>query len=134
MRQAIEEEFILDVLKNYTTYETYFQLLKAVRGRSERRAQEGRPGVGALHEAAPAQHRAEDRDHGGAFPAFTRHKIGGRAKAMVVTGSRLEAVRYKQSFDKYIKEKGYADQDARGLLRHGGGRQARGRDLHRGER
>ena len=42
------------------------------------------------------------------FQAVTRHKIGGRAKAMVVTGSRLEAVRYKQSFDRYIKEKGYA--------------------------
>src|SRR5207342_3471871 len=42
------------------------------------------------------------------FQVTTRHKIGGRAKAMVVTGSRLEAVRYKQSFDRYIKEKGYA--------------------------
>jgi len=41
------------------------------------------------------------------FNTMTRHKIGGRAKAMVVTGSRLEAVRYKQSFDHYIKEKGY---------------------------
>src|SRR5207253_7255090 len=37
----------------------------------------------------------------------TRHKIGGRAKAMVITGSRLEAVRYKQSFDRYIAQKGY---------------------------
>src|SRR6185312_7844636 len=42
------------------------------------------------------------------FHAATRHKIGGRAKAMVVTGSRLEAVRYKQSFDRYIRQKGYA--------------------------
>ena len=42
------------------------------------------------------------------FHAATQHKIGGRAKAMVVTGSRLEAVRYKQSFDRYVKEKGYA--------------------------
>ena len=42
------------------------------------------------------------------FHAATQHKIGGRAKAMVITGSRLEAVRYKQSFDRYIKEKGYA--------------------------
>jgi type I restriction enzyme R subunit len=41
------------------------------------------------------------------FNAVTRHKIGGRAKAMVVTGSRLEAVRYKQSFDRYIQAKGY---------------------------
>ena len=41
------------------------------------------------------------------FHAATIHKIGGHAKAMVVTGSRLEAVRYKQSFDYYIKSKGY---------------------------
>ncbi len=41
------------------------------------------------------------------FNTFTRHKVGGRAKAMVVTGSRLEAVRYKQRFDSYIKAKGY---------------------------
>ncbi len=41
------------------------------------------------------------------FQAMTRHKIGGKAKAMVVTGSRLEAVRYKQSFDRYIAEKRY---------------------------
>ncbi len=50
------------------------------------------------------------------FQAVTRHKIGGRAKAMVVTGSRLEAVRYKQSFDRYIRAKGYADQDAGRVL------------------
>jgi type I restriction enzyme, R subunit len=41
------------------------------------------------------------------FQQVTRHKIGGRAKAMLVTGSRLEAVRYKQEFDRYILEKGY---------------------------
>jgi len=43
------------------------------------------------------------------FRTFTRHKIGGKAKGMVVTGSRAHAVRYKQEFDKYIAEKGYAD-------------------------
>ena len=43
------------------------------------------------------------------FRAHTRHKIGGRAKAMVVTDSRLSAVRYKQAFDKYINDKGYKD-------------------------
>src|SRR5690606_14616353 len=41
------------------------------------------------------------------FNLFTRHKVGGRAKAMVITSSRLEAVRYKQSFDRYIQAKGY---------------------------
>jgi type I restriction enzyme R subunit len=39
------------------------------------------------------------------FNTMTRHKIGGRAKAMVLTGSRLEAVRYKESFDRYIRDK-----------------------------
>ena len=43
------------------------------------------------------------------FKTFTRHKIGGKAKAMVVTSSRLHAVRYKEAFDKYIKDKGYTD-------------------------
>src|SRR5690606_630948 len=43
------------------------------------------------------------------YRQVTRHKIGGRAKAMVVTGSRLHAVKYKQAFDKYIKVKGYDD-------------------------
>lgn len=43
------------------------------------------------------------------FRAKVRHRIGGRAKAMVVTSSRLHAVRYKQAFEKYIKEKAYRD-------------------------
>ncbi len=43
------------------------------------------------------------------FRGFTRKKIDGRAKAMLVTRSRLHAVRYKQAFDKYLKEKGYTD-------------------------
>jgi len=47
------------------------------------------------------------------FRTFTRHKIGGRAKAMVVTGSRLHAVRYKQAFDRYIAEKGLHRQSGR---------------------
>jgi hypothetical protein len=50
------------------------------------------------------------------FQAFTRHKIGGRAKAMVVTGSRMEAVRYKRSFDRYIKLKGYPNGHSRPSL------------------
>ena len=41
------------------------------------------------------------------FRAHTMHKIGGRAKAMVVTSSREHAVRYKTEFDRYIAEKGY---------------------------
>ena len=108
MRQAIEEEFILDVLKHYTTYATYFKLLKACEDDpnvERKKAAQALARFMRLHPHNIAQKTAVMVEH---FQAATRHKIGGRAKAMVVTGSRLEAVRYKQGFDRYIKEKGYA--------------------------
>lgn len=108
MRQAIEEGFILDVLKHYTTYATYFRLLKASEDdpnvERKKAARALTRGV-KLHPYNIAQKTGVMIEH---FNSTTRHKIGGRAKAMVVTGSRLEAVRYKQSFDRYIKDKGYA--------------------------
>jgi len=107
MRQAIEEEFILDVLKHYTTYATYFKLLKACEDDpnvERKKAAQALARFMRLHPHNIAQKTEVMVEH---FQAVTRHKIGGRAKAMVVTGSRLEAVRYKQSFDRYIKEKGY---------------------------
>ena len=108
MRQAIEEEFILDVLNHYTTYATYFRLLKACEDDpnvERKKAALALARFMKLHPHNIAQKTEVMVEH---FQAFTRHKIGGRAKAMVVTGSRLEAVRYKQSFDRYIQEKGYA--------------------------
>ena len=108
MRQAIEEEFILDVLKHYTTYATYFGLLKACENDpnvERKKAAQALARFMKLHSYNIAQKTEVMVEH---FQAFTRHKIGGKAKAMVVTGSRLEAVRYKQSFDRYIREKGYA--------------------------
>jgi type I restriction enzyme R subunit len=108
MRQAIEEGFILDVLRNYTTYATYFRLLKACDedpNVERKKAARALARFMKLHPHNIAQKTEVMVEH---FHAVTRHKIGGRAKAMVVTGSRLEAVRYKQSFDKYIKAKGYA--------------------------
>lgn len=108
MRQAIEEGFILDVLKNYTSYATYYKLLKACEDDpnvERKRAARALARFLKLHPHNIAQKTEVMIEH---FHAVTRHKIGGRAKAMVVTGSRLEAVRYKQSFDRYIKEKGYA--------------------------
>jgi len=108
MRQAIEEEFILDVLKHYTTYATYFRLLKSCEDDpnvERKKAAQALAHFMKLHPHNIAQKTAVMVEH---FHAVTRHKIGGRAKAMVVTGSRLEAVRYKQSFDRYIQEKGYA--------------------------
>ncbi len=108
MRQAIEEEFILDVLQHYISYATYFKLLKACEADpnvERKKAAQALARFMKLHPHNVAQKTEVMVEH---FQAVTRHKIGGRAKAMVVTGSRLEAVRYKQSFDRYIQEKGYA--------------------------
>ena len=108
MRQAIEEKFILDVLKHYSTYSTYYRLLKASEDDpnvERKKAARALARFLRLHPHNVAQKTEVMVEH---FQAATRHKIGGRAKAMVVTGSRLEAVRYKQSFDQYIKSKGYA--------------------------
>ena len=107
MRQAIEEGFILDVLRHYTTYATYYGLLKACEDDpnvERKKAARALARFLRLHPHNIAQKTEVMVEH---FQAVTRHKIGGRAKAMVVTGSRLEAVRYKQGFDRYIKEKGY---------------------------
>ncbi|MDY6931182.1 MAG: type I restriction endonuclease [Halobacteriota archaeon] len=107
MRQAIEEGFILDVLKNYTTYKTYYGLIKSIEDDPEvdkRKAARALARFMSLHPHNIAQKTEVMVEH---FWHFTRHKIGGKAKAMVVTSSRLHAVRYKESFDKYISEKGY---------------------------
>jgi type I restriction enzyme R subunit len=107
MRQAIEEGFILDVLKHYTTYKTYYRLIKSIEDDPEvdkRKAARALARFISLHPHNIAQKTEVMIEH---FHHFTRHKIGGRAKAMVVTSSRLHAVRYKQAFDKYIAEKGY---------------------------
>ena len=108
MRQAIEEGFILDILRNYTTYKVYYNLIKASNNDpnvERKNAARSLARFMRLHPHNIAQKTEIMVEH---FNTFTRHKIGGRAKAMVVTSSRLEAVRYKQSFDKYITEKGYA--------------------------
>lgn len=107
MRQAIEEGFILDVLKNYTTYATYFKLVqKSGEELSVDKSKAARALAKMLrtHPYNIAQKTQVMVEH---FNAVTKHKIGGRAKAMVVTGSRLEAVRYKEKFDEYIRAKGY---------------------------
>lgn len=107
MRQAIDEGFILDVLKNYTTYKAYYKLLKSTEDDpnvERKKAAKALARYMRLHPHNIAQKTEIIVEH---FHAVTRHKIGGRAKAMVVTASRLEAVRFKQSFDTYIREKRY---------------------------
>jgi len=109
MRQAIEEGFILDVLANYTTYATYWKVEKAVADDPAYDTRKARRAIArfvALHPHNLAQKAEIIVEH---FRAHTRHRIGGKGKAMVVTSSRLHAVRYKQAIDAYIKEKGYTD-------------------------
>jgi len=107
MRQAIEEGFIEDVLKSYVTYKTYYKLIKKAEDDpnvERKKAAKALARFMRLHPHNIGQKTEVMVEH---FQHFTRHKIGGHAKAMVVTGSRLEAVRYKQDFDRYITEKGY---------------------------
>ena len=107
MRQAIEENFILDVLRHYTTYKSYYRLIKSIEDDPEvdkRKAARALARFMSLHPHNIAQKTEVMVEH---FRHFTMHKIGGKAKAMVVTSSRLHAVRYKQAFDNYIAEKGY---------------------------
>jgi type I restriction enzyme R subunit len=107
MRQAIEEGFIMNVLDNYTTYDTYFQLLKETENDPEverKKAARELSKFMRLHPHNIAQKTEVMVEH---FQSVTRHKIGGKAKAMVVASSRLETVRYKQQFDKYISENDY---------------------------
>jgi type I restriction enzyme R subunit len=109
MKQAIEEGFILDVLKSYTTYKTYYRLIKTAEADPEvakSKAVKALARFMSLHPHNVAQKTEVMLEH---FRTHTRHKIGGRAKAMVVTSSRLHAVRYKQEFDRQINEKGYKD-------------------------
>lgn len=109
MQQAIEEGFILDVLQNYTCYKRYYQLVQVVEDDPtvpRRRTARELARFVDLHDHNITQKVEIMVEH---FRAHTLHKIGGRAKAMVVTSSREHAVRYKQAFDKYLKEKGYTD-------------------------
>ena len=107
MKQAIEEGFILDVLRNYTTYKTYFKLSKEIEDDPKVNKKQAARAIGrflSLHPHNLAQKTEVIIEH---FRQVVAKKIGGKAKAMLVTGSRLHAVRYKEEFDKYIREKGY---------------------------
>lgn len=107
MRQAIEEGFILDVLQNYTTYKRFFGLVKQVEDDPDVPKKAAAKALGQFLELHPVnveQVVAVIIEH---FRLKVMHELAGRAKAMVVTGSRLSAVRYKQAFDRYIRDKGY---------------------------
>ena len=111
MRQAIEEGFILDVLQNYMTYNMYFKIAKAIPDDPELDTAAGVRAIRQFETLHPHNISQKTAIMLEQYRNVTRHKIGGKAKAMVVTPSRLHAVRYFQEFKRQIKEKGYSDLD-----------------------
>ncbi len=108
MRQAIEEGFILDVLKNYTNYKVVYQLKQKIEEKDDtvdaKKAKMKLNQWVRLHDYNISQKVAVIIEH---FKKNVMGLLNNQAKAMVVTSSRKEAVRYKQAFDKYITEQKY---------------------------
>ncbi len=107
MRQAIEEGFILDVLASYTTYKAYWRLMRKVDTDpryDKKKAEYLIKSFVELHPHAISEKVKICVEH---FAAQAQGEIGGKAKAMIVTRSRLHAVRYKLAVDKYLAERGY---------------------------
>lgn len=111
MRQAIDEEFIHDVLKNYMTYETCFKIAKDTPDNPELEESEAKKAIKRYESLHPYNLKQKTAIIIETFRENTSKKIGGRAKAMVVTASRLHAVRYFKEFKKYIEAKGYDNLD-----------------------
>jgi len=108
MRQAIEEGFILDVLRNYTSYSLAYKLAMREEADREVDSKKARRRLSRwvrLHPHNIGQKVQVIVEH---FRDNVMQLLAGEAKAMVVTSSRMEAVRYKLAFDKYVREKGYA--------------------------
>lgn len=107
MKQAIEEGFILDVLQNYTTYKTYYQINKEIAEDPKCKTNSAKRQIARfveLHETNIAQRIEVIVEH---FRITVMDELGGTAKAMVITNSRESAVKYRQAFEEYINKKGY---------------------------
>jgi type I restriction enzyme R subunit len=107
MKQAIEEEFILDVLKAYTTYSTYVRLLKTIEDDPEFETSRAQKKLKKYVEGHPEaiRQKAEIMIDHFLTEVVKKRKIKGQAKAMVVTSSIVAAIRYRQAFDAYLREK-----------------------------
>jgi type I restriction enzyme R subunit len=109
MKQAIEEKFILDVLQNYITYDTYCQINKTIENDPVLKTNKAKRQIARfiqLHETNIAQRIEIIIEH---FRETVKSELNGQAKAMVVTESREGAVRYQKAFAAYAAEKGYDD-------------------------
>lgn len=104
MKQAIEEAFILDVLQNYTTYNSFYKLIKKAEDNPEFDTKQAQKKLRAYvegHEFAIAEKAKIMIDH---FHRDVKHLINGEAKTMIVTKSIVAAIKYKHAFDEYLKE------------------------------
>ena len=109
MKQAIEEGFILDVLENYITYDTYYKINKEIKDDPELQTNKAKREIARfidLHETNIAQRVEVIIEH---FRSTVMQELGGTAKAMVITASREAAVKYRQAFEDYVARKGYND-------------------------
>lgn len=109
MRQAIEEGFILDVLQNYMTYDTCFKIAKTIEDNPDVPSSRAAKVIRKFEELHPYNISQKAQIIVETYLDTTRHKIGGRGKMMVITSSRLAAVRYYHECKRYIEEKGYND-------------------------
>ena len=112
MKQAIEEGYILDVLQNFTEYDTMFKLNKEIDEDPEIKTDDAKKQIARfieLHETNIAQRIEVIVEH---FRTVVMNELGGMAKAMVVTASRQAAVKYQKAFKDYIARKGYSGIDA----------------------
>ena len=107
MRQAIEEQFILNVLQNYMTYDTCFKIAKTVPDNPDVPGSRAAKIIRKFEELHPYNISQKAQIIVETYLGTTRHKIGGRGKMMVITSSRLAAVRYYRECRRYIAEQGY---------------------------
>ena len=109
MKQAIEEGFILDVLQNYTTYDTFYKINKEIEEDPKCKTADAKRQIARfveLHDVNISQRVEVIVEH---FRTTVMPELGGMAKAMVITASRQGAVKYRQAFEEYTKKKGYTD-------------------------
>lgn len=109
MKQAIEEGFILDVLQNYTTYDTFYQINKEIEEDPRCKTSDAKRQIARfveLHDTNIAQRIEVIIEH---FRTSVMAELGGMAKAMVITASRQSAVKYRHALEDYITKRGYND-------------------------
>ena len=111
MKQAIQEGFILDVLQNYMTYHTCFKIAKTIPDNPDVPASRAAKVIRRFETLHPYNVSQKSQIIVETFRSTTSRAIGGKGKMMVVTSSRLAAVRYYHEVKRYIEQQGYHDVD-----------------------